>query len=62
MKVNRVLQQSTSSSNCGFHSILFLQDRFNGIPFKQCTGWTEVRKAEKRANRERKKWKKFEYV
>ena len=48
-KINRVKQQREDSDTCGYHAMLFLMDRFKGKPFKQCTGWSEVCKAEKRA-------------
>lgn len=41
-KENRIKQQSDSSSNCGFFCMKFLIDRFNGKPFKDASGYSDV--------------------
>lgn len=46
LKFNKVVQQSVSSGNCGWFAIKFLIERSKGIGFKECTGWSEVKKGE----------------
>ena len=38
-KQNMLRRQSKLTSNCGHHSIKFLDDRFNGIPFSEASGY-----------------------
>ncbi|KYQ88906.1 hypothetical protein DLAC_10489 [Tieghemostelium lacteum] len=61
-KVNKVVDQRSNSTNCGYHAIKFLLNRYNGHPFKECTGWSEINKEEKEANQMRKKFKRFGYI
>ena len=61
-KVNRVVQQSAKSSNCGLFSMKFLTDRFEGYPFKDCTKYNDVKAGEKMANKLKKKFHKFGYI
>ena len=58
-KVNRIIQQSASSSNCGWFAMRFLTDRFNGIKFKDATGYSEARKGEKDIKAFKKRFPKF---
>ena len=46
-KDNKIVNQRSNSSNCGFFCVNFLQDRFEGIPFVDSTGFSNVNKAEK---------------
>lgn len=46
-KDNKIVNQRSNSSNCGFFCVNFLQDRFDGIPFVDSTGFSNVMKAEK---------------
>lgn len=39
-KWNNVKNQTTSM-NCGFHTIVFLKNRYKGMSFKECTGFKE---------------------
>ena len=58
-KVNKIKEQSANTANCGWFCMKFLIDRFNGIPFKECTGFSQVAKGE----RDIKKFKKkFGYI
>jgi hypothetical protein len=58
-RINRVVQQRSNSDTCGFFAMRFLLDRMEGIPYKECTGWSAVMKNE----RDIKKFKeKFGYV
>jgi len=61
-KINKIKQQSESSDSCGFLAMQFLIDRFNGKPWKECTGWSEVVKSEKKAKQFRTRLKKFGYI
>ena len=46
MKSNKIKHQDERSSLCGFHAMRFLIDRFEGKPFIDASGFTEVRKYE----------------
>ena len=46
-KDNKIINQRSNSSNCGFFCVNFLQDRFEGIPFVDSTGYSNVVKSEK---------------
>jgi len=46
-KDNKIVNQRSNSSNCGFFCVNFLQDRFEGIPFVDSTGYSNANKAEK---------------
>jgi hypothetical protein len=57
-KVNKIKHQRADNDNCGYHSMKFLQDRFNGIPFKECSGYSDIKNEKRRL----KDIKKFTYV
>lgn len=40
-KQNMLRRQSKLTSNCGHHSIKFLDDRYNGVPYADATGYTD---------------------
>ena len=61
-KINKIKQQSENSDSCGIMAMQFLIDRFNGKPFVDCTGWSEVKKSEKKAEKFKKKLKAFGYI
>ena len=61
-KVNRIKEQAENSSLCGFHAVRFLIDRFKGKPFKECSGYSDVRKQEKLAGGMMKKYDRFGYI
>ena len=46
-KVNRIVHQRANSSNCGWFAMKFLLDRFMGIPFKDCTGYSDILRSER---------------
>ena len=50
-KVNKIKQQSPSSNNCGFHAMGFLLDRFAGKEFKDCSGYSNIKESEEKANK-----------
>lgn len=39
VKINKLKLQPETSPHCGHYSIKFLEDRFNGIPFSQASGY-----------------------
>lgn len=55
-KVNKVREQNSNSSNCGYFCIKFLIDRFAGKTFKECTGWNNVEKSEKEIEKFKRKF------
>lgn len=59
LKVNKIVQQSVNSNNCGFFSMQNLIDRFRGKPFKDITGYSEVAKNEKNIDNLKKKYPPF---
>lgn len=58
-KDNKIINQRSNSSNCGWFCINFLQDRFEGIPFIDSTGFSTVMKSE---NKIKGLKKKFNYL
>ena len=38
-KQNMLRRQSKMTSNCGWHSVKFLDDRYNGVPWSEATGY-----------------------
>jgi hypothetical protein len=56
-KVNKIKQQSDNTPHCGFFAIKFLDDRFNGVPYKWTTRYeTNVGKGEAELKKE------FDYI
>ncbi|EGG13256.1 hypothetical protein DFA_00001, partial [Cavenderia fasciculata] len=51
-KLNKVIDQSNSTT-CGYHAIKFLLNRYNGIPFKESSGWSDISKEENKAKKMR---------
>ncbi|EGG22305.1 hypothetical protein DFA_04423 [Cavenderia fasciculata] len=49
-KVNKVIDQASNSTTCGYHAIKFLLNRYNGIPFKESSGWSDITKEEKKSD------------
>jgi hypothetical protein len=49
-KINKIKKQSDSTDTCGWMAIKFLEDRYNGIDFKDSTGYNDVKTGEKEAN------------
>lgn len=41
VKENNLKRQSNTTSTCGFHSIKFIDDRMNGVPWSEATGYDE---------------------
>ena len=40
-KQNMLRRQSKMTSNCGFHAVKYLDDRYNGVPFSEATGYDD---------------------
>jgi hypothetical protein len=61
-KINRIIEQRANLSTCKYFAILFLLSRYQGKPFKDCTGYKDVIYGEKEANELKNKLKKFGYI
>lgn len=46
-KFNKLQRQNFNKSNCGYHCMKFIEDRFNGVPFSESTGWDSYMKRQK---------------
>ena len=40
-KQNMLRRQSRLTSNCGYHSLAFIEDRYNGVPWSEATGYDD---------------------
>jgi hypothetical protein len=40
-KQNMLQRQSKLSSSCGYHSLGFIEDRYNGVPYSEATGYDD---------------------
>lgn len=40
-KQNMLRRQSKMTSNCGFHAVKYLDDRYNGVPYSEATGYDD---------------------
>jgi len=58
-KENKIQFQNNNSSSCGYHSIKFLTDRYQGKQFKECTGFDDSVRGERNIN---KFIKRFDYI
>lgn len=56
LKINEVRQQRLNSTSCGFFSIKFLFDRYNGKSFKNATKYDSILKNERGIDRIQKKF------
>ncbi|GAM18879.1 hypothetical protein SAMD00019534_020540 [Acytostelium subglobosum LB1] len=61
-KVNKIVDQAVNTDTCGYHAMRFLLNRFRGVPFKEATGYSDVRREEKAAREMRERYKKFGYL
>jgi len=61
-KVNKIVEQMANSDTCGFHACNFLINRFNGVPFKDCTGFSDIKKAEKNIDKLKEKYEDFGFI
>ena len=59
-KVNRIIEQRTNTTTCGFHCIKFLLGRYNGKTFKECTFFDES--SESKAQELANKYQEFGYI
>jgi hypothetical protein len=62
LKVNQIKQQRANSFTCGYHSIGFLKDRFQGKRFREVTKFDDSRQGEKNAKNLAKKYKLFHTI
>jgi hypothetical protein len=62
-KVNSNKMQHEKSDRCGLHAMLFLEDRFRGVPFGEATGYVKKKALiDKSEHRAEKRKKGFGYV
>jgi hypothetical protein len=61
-KENRIKQQSSSSSNCGYFAMAFLIDRYRNKPFPECTGYSDIVNSEKNIEKLKKTFPTFKYI
>ena len=62
-KQNLYVTERYNSSDCGYQSILFLLDRYEGKPFVQCIkGYSSINRSEVRVHKLIKKLKKLQYI
>jgi hypothetical protein len=54
LKINRILDQRSNSSSCGYLAILFLERRFKGQEFVECSGYSNITAKEKEAQKLKK--------
>jgi len=47
LKINRIVEQATNTSTCGWFAIRFIVNMVNGKSFKDCTKFSDVRNNEK---------------
>ena len=40
-KYNMLRRQSFNTSNCSYHVMKFIEDRHNGVPFEDASGWSD---------------------
>ena len=43
-KFSKIRRQSYNKSNCGYHVMKFIEDRYNGIPFEEASGYKDYMK------------------
>jgi len=46
-KYNMLRRQSFNTSNCSYHVMKFIEDRHNGVPFEDASGWSDYMKKQK---------------
>lgn len=46
-KFNKIRRQSLLTSNCGYHVCKFIEDRYDGIPFSEASGYDDYMKRQK---------------
>ena len=60
--MNKIVEQRANSDTCGYHAMKFLMDRFNNVLWVDCTGYSDIMKSEKDANKMKKELKEFGYI
>lgn len=61
-KINRLIHQRENSNSCGYFSMKFIIDRYNGIPFKDCSGYSDILKSETNLKHFKKQVDEFDYI
>jgi hypothetical protein len=62
MKINKIVSQRANSFNCGYFSMKFLIDHYEGKPFVACSGYNNSKNGEHDIQAFKKKFAKFEYI
>lgn len=62
VKINKIKQQSITSSNCGWFSIKFLLERLNGISFKDATKYKKISNNEQDITEIKKHYNKYGFI
>ena len=62
LKINKIRNQKTSSGDCGWHSMAFLINRFNNVPFVECSGFSDYNKGLSDVEKVKKKYPAFNYI
>lgn len=61
-KINRIKKQAESSSECGYFAMQFLMDRMEGKPFKDASGFSDVRAGQKGIKKFKSELKSFSFI
>jgi hypothetical protein len=59
LKNNLCRYQNPKSNNCGYFSLKFLLDRYNNIPFRECSGYDKVQEKFGEGEKMIRKFKRF---
>lgn len=62
LKINKIVNQKSSTNNCGYFSCQFLLDRFSGKRFRECSGYNDSLRGERDIKKIIDKYKTFGYV
>ena len=62
LKVNRVIDQSATSDNCGYFAMRFIIDRSRGKAWRECTKFDESVKNEEAIKKFKEKFGEFKYL
>ena len=61
-KVNKIIDQRSNTDNCGLFAMKFIIDRYENKRFKECTGFSDVMKAEKKIRKFKYMLEKYNYI
>ena len=55
-KTNKIVDQRANSDTCGWHCMRFILDREHGVPFKETTGYSNVKQGEEKVKKLKEKF------